>query len=935
MLIWVVVLVLGGVPEGEAEESAGDHCPSRYLGRTVGAVEVRCDNPDADLVAISRCILTTEGGPLTRLDIRNTVRLIHALDIYDQIAVHVTPLPDEKVAVLYEVTHRILVRRVSFSGGYEILPLIGERGGVSLTTLRRTVPLRRGQPFSDRILAAGEDAIRGLFRARGFYLVQVHSEVTPVSPFYRDVLFRIELGEPTLVRAIRIEGEEHFSDRVPLRKARNKVGRRFDADRHQTDLERVRDDLQERPGRLARLTHRFVRKDRKFRLAEVSFGDPLYDEEDNRIEYAVSLDGGHYVTVRVKAPRNVRLFGKRFVSEGLFDQLPVFHHYSIDEDLIEEGRANLVDFYRKFHYHAPAVTVEQKTAPEDNRTTITYRVQEGPRLRVRAFHIRGNEQVSGGTIRKHTLSGRGLGRNRFFSAENYAADLRSVEKLYHDRGYLDATVRGAEPVFHERGVDLQLTVVEGPRHHPQSVRIETGAALQPDVALDLTTETFIQDKHLQADRAALVRWFRENGYKDARVKTRLTDTAEPGTKEVVYVLERPQRHVVGRILITGLGRTRRSVVERELELKTGEAYQYAKLLESQRKLYGLGIFESVSITPVPRPKTPGILDIKVRVREGQVGLVETGLGYFQEQGISGVFIFSYGNLGGRDRTLSTLMRFSDLKNRQEITYQEPWLGNSPFRAALTLFREDVYESAYRAKSHGALLTVSRWFRLRYKLVFGHRWEQVYLSRVIEIPGKFNTKDLSSTFIHFIFDSRDNVFDPHKGFLAGLRLESASKTLGSEQEYWKTHGQVACYLPLDRRTLVFSTRLGWGENLPLVEKFEVGTTVLRGFTKNEVGPHVVSVDGAALEYLGGDLMAAANLELRIPLEKWLAMALFVDTGTAFRRKEDLGLAEFRSNVGAGLILLTPFGPLRVDYGYKLDRRERESAGQFSFSLGHVF
>jgi outer membrane protein assembly factor BamA len=79
----------------------------------------------------------------------------------------------------------------------------------------------------------------------------------------------------------------------------------------------------------------------------------------------------------------------------------------------------------------------------------------------------------------------------------------------------------------------------------------------------------------------------------------------------------------------------------------------------------------------------------------------------------------------------------------------------------------------------------------------------------------------------------------------------------------------------------------------------------------------------------------NQEWRVPVWKSLKGVLFYDAGNVYPTASDIDPLDLRHVLGAGLRLDTPIGPIRLEYGYKLDRREGESAGEFFVAIGNPF
>jgi outer membrane protein insertion porin family len=205
--------------------------------------------------------------------------------------------------------------------------------------------------------------------------------------------------------------------------------------------------------------------------------------------------------------------------------------------------------------------------------------------------------------------------------------------------------------------------------------------------------------------------------------------------------------------------------------------------------------------------------------------------------------------------------------------------------------------------------------------------------------------LSSTLTR---ETRDEVLDATRGSFSSQAFEYSPTWLGADSAYVKYFGQYFRYVPLQaerrerltgerlRPRLVYAgIRLGlaraFGGVVPLSERFFAGgSTTLRGFEQNSVGP--VGTDGLPL---GGGAMIAINNELRFPLIGVFDGVTFVDIGNVFRTPADFSLGDLRKSGGLGLRVRTPWFLGRVDYGIPFDRRTGERRSRLYFSIGQAF
>jgi outer membrane protein insertion porin family len=186
------------------------------------------------------------------------------------------------------------------------------------------------------------------------------------------------------------------------------------------------------------------------------------------------------------------------------------------------------------------------------------------------------------------------------------------------------------------------------------------------------------------------------------------------------------------------------------------------------------------------------------------------------------------------------------------------------------------------------------------------------------------------------DTRDNVFEPTRGDRQLVDLTFGG--LGGDVRYWRIIGEVAWFFPLPVLDLVFATRAlagyvtGWGgEDVPIYERFFLGgATTLRGQETRSVAPK-----DAAGNVIGGTSEILVSAELLIPVFARFRLAVFFDAGNVYGYGTSFDPTDLRYTLGAGVRFFSPFGPLRLDYGYNLNKKPGEKTGYINFTVGAPF
>jgi outer membrane protein assembly factor BamA len=443
--------------------------------------------------------------------------------------------------------------------------------------------------------------------------------------------------------------------------------------------------------------------------------------------------------------------------------------------------------------------------------------------------------------------------------------------------------------------------------------------------------------------------------------------------------------VVDSIIVEGAPHLGRAAVLRQLTFRRGDLLLTDKLLESQRNLYDLAIvqFATVVIAPDSLQVTP--LDsttatVLVRITEGPVHLVEAAVGYgtvncfraetrwtsrslaggarslmltgaLSKIGLGDPLNFGFGNSICRAFAQDTA--FEDkLDYRFTADLVQPWFLNPRNHLTLNAYAVRVSEPRiFQLEAQGGLFTVNRRLGRSDLLtaLISAEHARTTASQALfcatflvclpaDIDSLSEFRWLNTLGTNWVRDRTDNVLDPTRGYLARAGLGWATSALGSEVNFLRGILEGAGYTPFGSRSvLALRLRLGSffgtaslapGHPLlpPEARFFAGGSTTVRGYARNELGPGVYVGSGPAfndttsVEFspTGGTGLLVGNIELRFPAPvapDLLRLVLFTDAGAVTSAAPVGGsFNKLRITPGFGLRVRTPVGPVRVDIGY---------------------
>lgn len=829
-------------------------------------------------------------------------------------------LEGNSVALELEVVPEPLVRTVRLRGNRALRD----------AALRGRLETRVDRPLSEPVLARDVEALRDLYENEGFPSAQVRHRAEPVRDgLWLRVVLEVDEGAPQ--RILRIEGIEALDvpgkDGVPPMERPRLLALLGLREGSPASRQRLRDGVR----RVVEALHREG-------YPEARIGRAAFRPEGGGAVLALPLALGEAIDVRVEDVDEWAAGPLRELTRERFGE-PLDGHWV-------ERTTELMEGYllSQGYYHA---SVEAEETRAYGRRRIVFRVERGPLVRVAEVTFEGNENVSSESLRRYlSLVVGGIVRSPPFTQEALDRDVQVVADYYASRGYLGARVAVAELSVSAGGkASLRLRVDEGRLYRLGEIAFDGNGALDPgeiEAAAALQEGAPADPGELGEARLRILRELERRGHPDAAVDLAVEEDPEAGLVHPTYRIRSGPQVRFGEIVVSGNARTQTKVVRRELTFRSGELWDPPQVLRSRQRLYRLGFFQRVRIEPLTRDPGDEVRDVWVEVEEQDAGSVTLGLGYGTEEGVKGSASLSHANLLGSGRSLGFRYERDQLDRSWAINFREPWLLGRRLELGLTLVKSYQNRDAYNLSSVGFQASLEREFGENVRGSLFYTLEDNELTDVVDetVVGEdqINAYLLSALGPVLVWDSRDDPFNPRRGFHHTFQLEWASSALGSDVDYERYLGSVSGYFTAGNVTLALlarggiAVRLGSAADLPVNKRFFLGgRSTLRGFQKDEAGPK--TSDGTPV---GGDVMGNLKAELRFPLWKQLGGAVFWDAGNVWNRTPGFpGSSGIRHGVGGGVRYLTPVGPLALDLGFNLDPQEGEDAWVWYFTIGNVF
>ena len=443
----------------------------------------------------------------------------------------------------------------------------------------------------------------------------------------------------------------------------------------------------------------------------------------------------------------------------------------------------------------------------------------------------------------------------------------------------------------------------------------------------------------------------------------LAFTAEPGPAAV---------H--GPIEISGNSSVSDNVVRRQLTFRPGDPYQLGKLRESQRKLYGLELFQFANVEPIRAEDEATVVPTRVTVTEGKHRRVTFGVGYGTEEKARGEVDWRHVNFFGGARTAGVLARYSGIDGGVRLNFTQPYLFSPRYSLGLSGQAWHTSEPAFTLDTQGGRATITRQFTRRGGPLFGARPALTLALTYANEHESYSISDEALEDLSFrdelialgldprrgtgegqrsalILDASrnatDNLLNAKRGYLAALHVEQAGTFLGGSYDFYELTGEGRVYQSVGNG-LILAAKVRGGSidaqgdpqvRVPFFKRYFLGgATNLRGWGRYEVAP----LSGFGLP-IGGHTFMTFSTEARFPIWGDLGGVLFLDGGNVWNDAWDFNLGDLRYDVGPGLRYLTPIGPIRLDVGYQLNPipnllvngEPQARRFRFHFSIGQAF
>ena len=926
---------LGGLEGGDLSSAASNAASNaggladQFEGLPVRKIRFEGVDP-ARLGSLAGNLPQAVGMPLSPEKLKASLRQLFSTGLYEDIEVEGL-LDGDGVDLVFHGAPRAFIGTVSVEGA---------KGATLNTQLEHASQLTPGTRYTAAKLSQALEQMRHALAESGFNEPTITQTLTPhPAEQLVDLAFHVVSGPQARVGTVQVTGDPGMTLEEFRRHAHLRAGSYVDHDTASRAL--------------AGVLKRYQSEERL--EAEIKLEAQQYVPSTKRDDFRFSANPGPQVKVLVE--------GVSMSQERIKRVIPIFEEGAVDDDLLNEGNRRLRDYYQRLGYFDIKVDHDEQTTSA-SQVLILYKVQLGPRRRVESVSVTGNHYFNSATL-KELLSVHAtdvLDPHGAFSQALVSNDIGALQAVYQNNGFSKVKVTeetgiaalksaaggGKKPAF------APLTVVyrvdEGSQLRVGSVHLEGNQHIDAGKLTPLLNTTggqLLSPQNLAGDRDALFTEYLSRGFRQVQVDVaEQIEAGDPDKVDVSFHITEGPQIFVRKVLVTGLQTTRPEIVQRAITLHPGDPLDQSALMDTQRNLYELALFNEVN-TAVENPNGGDTQKtVLLQITEARRWSLTYGFGFEAQTGnpqyncggiiASGAACNPNGKTGVSPRVLGDITRnglfgrelsaslqgtYGLLEQKINLLFQDPHLRSSrnfglDFSGGyansldVTTYVASKLEGSFRLSEHfdtpGGLFSKANTFI--YQLNF--RRVKVQANSLQVAPGEISQEStavrVAGPAVTWIRDTRDSPLDAHRGTYTSLQEFLSQKDFGAEAQFNRLDVSNSSYYSFDKGRFVVArnTRFGQerafgtpGEELiPLPERlFAGGPTALRGFSVNAAGPR----DPETGYPIGGAGALANSTELRLPppMLPWfgnaLSFVLFHDMGNIFANAGDAWASAIRT------------------------------------------
>lgn len=712
----------------------------------------------------------------------------------------------------------------------------------------------------------------------------------------------------------------------------------------------------------------------------------------------VSVVEGQLILNRVAFEGNSKL-----KSDQLEVEVQSQAHHAFNEAVAKGDVERIQGAYKKFGRANTQVAYRLVALPNGS-SDLVFKIDEGDKTGIREINFVGNNAYSAyrlhGLMQTTTMNFLSfLKTSDVYQPDAIATDEEAIRKYYMKHGYADFRIVNTDVQYRagdSPGYVITISMEEGEQYHVASIAVDShipsvdAEALKKFAKLgagDVYNATAVEDSVY-----AMTRDVARQGYAFSEVRPRGTRDNAAHTIAIGFVVDDGPKVYIERMEVSGNTRTREYVIRREFDIGEGDPYNHALIEKGERRLNNLGYFKSVHISNRPGA-SPDRVIVVVEVEDQPTGSISLSGGYSTTAGFLADVSYTENNFLGRGQYVKVSVSEGQYSRGWTASFTEPYFLDQRVAAGFDVYHHEQDQSSfqlYQDWTTGATLRMG--FPITDEIIFQPSYS-LYATQ-IKIPNTatqpynnslladgeasiaikeaaFRGQTLTSLLGYsLVYNTLDNQKQPSSGAVVTFHQDFAG--LGGSSKFVRETLDGRYYYPISDdfvglvRGQGGQTNAWGGQPLRIIDNFNLGPQLVRGFAPGGFGPFDIS-NPASVQALGGSTYFGGTAELQFPIfglprEIGLRGAVFADAGTLYGyhgRTDFTSLLggvggtcgtgagqqscllsvddsrKIRSSIGASLLWASPLGPIRVDYAYAIGKGKYDQTQAFNFSGGASF
>lgn len=853
------------------------------------------------------------GEPFSLKRITESIKRLYSTGLFSDI--QVIKEGDQRVHLTYIITKRLLIRKIYFLSKPEIS---------SRKLKEKLDSVREETHFSEGKLKKAVEELKNVLRREGYFYPEIKTYTEKdFKASSVDVFFEIRSPKVFIVKKITFLGQMI----LPVPKLRKEMKTKEKANYVPSVLE---EDI-------SNLKNLYKKMD--YQRTEIDVENIGFNEKEAEVSIVLKITPRERTEIVVRGAKVPLALLKPIWEERIFEEWG-----------LAEGKAKIINYLRGEGYLFSSVN--SYIEKDQDKIRVVYDVNLGKKYKIQDISFEGVKYFIPSELREALGIREKIPFMSWISGSRLFELPREIEIVYMRQGFSQTRVN-LNFVTQDNKVKALFYIDEGSQEKIENISIKGTHILKTEELLDQISSfqggPFFRP-NIQKDVEKLENFYLNQGVRGTEIEPKVEKVGE-SLYSVLFDIKEGKRVQIEKIVITGNIVTKKGTILRELRIKEGDYAYHESIRETKTRLEKLGVFSEIKIEEILL--SPEKENLIINVREGDRNYVSLGVGletkteprtfatWNKAIRLRGTAELIRNNIFGTASQISLVGQFSLKEKRGVVSWEQPYLFRLPLQTFLNVWLESEERKSFSFDRRGVSLTSIKSFSENWLFLATLRWVRTTLFNLqiseSEIDRQQSPYSVSSISGSFIWDGRNDPFNPERGSFFSFALEWAYPLFRAESDFIKNFIKYQNFLPVFPGVAFNSTfRLGLGRGrIPIHERFFAGgSNSFRGEEFDELGPK----DPDFLKPVGGKALLLINFELSFPLFpsfRDLYGAFFYDKGNVFAERKDFNITSLRDAIGLGIRYRTPLGPIRLELGWNLDADRGEKNILAFITIGNVF